>query len=554
MALSISVTRTSKKINETHVPSFTKTYNNVLLKDPTSREHPVLIVKDDAFPKYNYMKFNDWYYWIDDIISLDAHRYEIHGSVDPLATAKSSIGGTKGMCNYGPQSLSDIKLTDPRFTADVIGYTGTAGDEVSEEFAIRDTSSGVVIIKIVSWSTTDGGIKTLCGDMTAFLTLLTNYAVAYSSEASGLQNLEKLMAMYMGFGNALDSIKSAVFLPIRQTDVATNNAYTGDIGGYPIAGTWYYAKDQYLQGPIEDTVNLNIDIPGVVESYPWLKGRNFLNIQLNTPGGLIDLSSNNIIYDTGHKLDFKCRLLASLNGDCALYIYRVVTTTSKKTEYELAGIQQWNWSIDLKNLLYKAKSAELLGAKAGVKLGMAAVSGLTNAGVLMSRSGEYMSEGAGIGTTPNVIGNKMYNAGQALEDVFLNPKSSPVASAITSGISGMVNSINMNEGTINLSGPNNITCLFANETKKTLHLLVVLWVPKIFMKKPDGGVGWELSKDNYESFCHDYGYPVFDYAEIKSYNGYSGYYQMAGVSVQANMPSAEISSINSFVNGGFYYN
>lgn len=552
--MNANVKRRSKRINETNeTTTWDKTYTNVHLKAPTSREFPVLIVKDSAFPKYNYMKYNDWYYFIDDIVSLDNNRYELHCSADALSNGKDSIGGTKGFCNFGPPSLSNIHIPDPRFTPDVLAYTfDTGNNEATDEFDIRDTTNGVVVIKIVSFDTTNGGVKTLCGDMTAFLTLLSSYATAWSSNWSTLTDkFEILAGMYCGLGNALNNIKSAVWLPIKQSSISTNNIYNKDIGGYPIAGTWYEAKAQYLQGPIESEVNLHLDLPNHVQYYPWLKGSNYLTIQLNTPGGLLDLSSNNHIYDTGTKIDFKFRLLASINGECALYVYSPITTTTESKavnlNYEISGIQQWNWSIDLMGLLYTAPTPQLLGAKAGAKIGIGVTAALSGMGGGITSIGQAVSNQA---ANHNSI--KGLEAGYAMQDIGAGI-SDVYNKNLASGIAGIAKSIPNNEGGYNAAGPNNITCLFANDTKRTIHLLALLWVPKIFLKAKEGG-GWEVDKTNYETFCTNYGYPVFDYAQIASYKGYSGYYEMAGTSVSVNLPPASTATINSFVNSGFYYN
>ena len=79
----------SKKSNSTKRPTG-GTDIECFLKENTSIENPHFILKDMTF-NTNYIKWNDHYYFIDDIISLKNNLNEIVCVEDVLATYKADI-------------------------------------------------------------------------------------------------------------------------------------------------------------------------------------------------------------------------------------------------------------------------------------------------------------------------------------------------------------------------------------------------------------------------------------------------------------------------------
>ena len=80
----------SKKMNSTKRPS-NGISKNVKLKDNCSKENPTFILNDINFD-YNYAKWDDHYYFIDDIVVMSNNHIEISCSQDLLATYKDYIG------------------------------------------------------------------------------------------------------------------------------------------------------------------------------------------------------------------------------------------------------------------------------------------------------------------------------------------------------------------------------------------------------------------------------------------------------------------------------
>lgn len=89
----------SKRINSTKQPTISSTahhtFENVRLKEPTSMTDPTFIVSHiDDIEDYNYVAWDDRYYFIREIVYLTNALVEISCSMDYLATYKNIIGSS----------------------------------------------------------------------------------------------------------------------------------------------------------------------------------------------------------------------------------------------------------------------------------------------------------------------------------------------------------------------------------------------------------------------------------------------------------------------------
>lgn len=84
-----------KRRNSTKQPTGTGTEYSVYLKEDCSVENPVFLI-DGINLNANYCLWNDHYYFIDDIIVTTNNIYELHCSMDVLATFKSEISEYSG--------------------------------------------------------------------------------------------------------------------------------------------------------------------------------------------------------------------------------------------------------------------------------------------------------------------------------------------------------------------------------------------------------------------------------------------------------------------------
>lgn len=92
----------SKENNSTKIPSG-GTVVNCVLKEETSLINPVFILQAGNF-QTNYVKWNNRYYFVDDVVSIRNDAVELHCTVDALASWKSEIGSSS---QYVTRSASD---------------------------------------------------------------------------------------------------------------------------------------------------------------------------------------------------------------------------------------------------------------------------------------------------------------------------------------------------------------------------------------------------------------------------------------------------------------
>lgn len=116
----------TKRLNSTAAAPGSYTKIECVLKQGTSFLNPVLIVNLSGTPSYNYMKFENRYYWITDIISVKNDLWEIYGRVDVLGTFKGHIQATSAFVLY--DSTANTQLPDTRLAVktDCDAFTSTA--------------------------------------------------------------------------------------------------------------------------------------------------------------------------------------------------------------------------------------------------------------------------------------------------------------------------------------------------------------------------------------------------------------------------------------------
>lgn len=117
----------TKRLNSTKAPTTAATSVDCVLKQGTSLINPTLIVNLSSKPTYNYMSFDNRYYWITDIVSTKNDLWEISGRIDVLYTFKKHIQGTTAFVVF--DSTPNTQIPDNRvgIKTDCDTYTSTTG-------------------------------------------------------------------------------------------------------------------------------------------------------------------------------------------------------------------------------------------------------------------------------------------------------------------------------------------------------------------------------------------------------------------------------------------
>lgn len=138
----------SKKPNSTAVPSGTGTTITVRLKDNTSKFYPTFELTG-AFPGYSYIKWDDRYYFIDDIIQISAGIFDMKCSIDVMATWRSDILNSTQWVARSASSY-DAYLPDPELSARQRAHSfSEAHTDISSDFG----TPGCYLVRTVSSDT-----------------------------------------------------------------------------------------------------------------------------------------------------------------------------------------------------------------------------------------------------------------------------------------------------------------------------------------------------------------------------------------------------------------
>ena len=112
----------TKRKNSTKQPTGGSQITAVL-KEKTSIENPVFILAT-PIANYNYVEAFGHYYFVDDVVNLDASRCEIVCSMDVLATYKSDITGYTAFVERAASSY-DVWINDPALSQEQLYYSDT---------------------------------------------------------------------------------------------------------------------------------------------------------------------------------------------------------------------------------------------------------------------------------------------------------------------------------------------------------------------------------------------------------------------------------------------
>ena len=105
----------SKRPNSTAVPAGTGTSITVRLKDATSKFYPTFELSG-AFPGYTYIKWDNRYYFVDDILQVANGLYDMKCSIDVMGTWRADILGSSQFIHRSASSY-DIWMKDNEISA-----------------------------------------------------------------------------------------------------------------------------------------------------------------------------------------------------------------------------------------------------------------------------------------------------------------------------------------------------------------------------------------------------------------------------------------------------
>lgn len=118
MAHTIYAGKVSKRRNSTLQPSLSASFD-VLLKTPTSLHAPTFTINASAFD-YNYLRWDDRYYFVTDIVARNNNLWDVSAVIDVLATYKADILASTQYVSYSSEQgnawLADTRIPVLRST------------------------------------------------------------------------------------------------------------------------------------------------------------------------------------------------------------------------------------------------------------------------------------------------------------------------------------------------------------------------------------------------------------------------------------------------------
>lgn len=115
MSFTIKAGTVNKRKNSTYVPTNLNHEYEVVLKESCSDYAPVFILQNPTNRfSYNYIEWDGWYYYIDDVIREKNHMVTIKCRLDPLASARPYILASTQFVAY--DTTANTELPDPRIS------------------------------------------------------------------------------------------------------------------------------------------------------------------------------------------------------------------------------------------------------------------------------------------------------------------------------------------------------------------------------------------------------------------------------------------------------
>lgn len=535
MALTCRLGNFNKKINSTkRMPTNSGTLHNIICKDPISLQNPVLICTGTPLEHYNYMYFNNWWYYVDDVVSYTNNTFKVIAHVDPLATGKVDIMSTYGFCTFADKDHWNSLLDDSRLTTDLEDTTANKIIRMNTTDTVKWSQVGVIILRALA-QTSIGATSVITYVLTTaqFSRLLTGLSSTLQSDFNGQSDvkevLQNIAVKLLGAGNWSDNILSCVWVPfdvLNYTDLSDTSIVR--IGAYEIAMSCKYSEDTIMI----KSKNSSYTIPWTTNqnNYKFLRYPKYTSLTLCHPCGIVEINSPSLANQSTNDTIKVVYAVDLFSGD-----YYIIAKTGNVTQAgtpdllsEVLGIGQGNVSMSVMNKV--GEGFNLGGAilKAEASIAAQAVS-LSMKPVVKA---EETTTSIDISSTYDE-----YNGGSRLREGGGSTKVKTRKEYDTSGISGNYLPSFPKQASVNASCGGGVLPLY--------HVLTSF--DDQFYIQMNASIPACILNYQYETMCDRYGYPCNQFLQLTNIDGYV---ECAGASCSSELPQNLVSTINSYLNSG----
>lgn len=338
--MQIGIGTTKKRVNSTSQVFEDIDYLDVRLKNGTSIHDPVFIVQGLTHAKmYNFCKYGNFYYWIDDITYLTNDLFEVSCHLDPLATYKTRIYDVNALVTFGDNDHRNPIKDDNRFGPDfkLDRSAGVGVDSVDIGFTSNLNNWTIIITAQHCTSLSYSGVNTYAMSWSTFVILMRSFTGVVNSDiqswsTSDIIDIIKNYAIRLltGGQQALDNIRAAIAVPIPLTvyqSIAAATLSTFALGPYSFS--LEPGHNVYLINSGETKTGngvLSLGRPVVNGAYQWLNLPKYCSVKITHPCGYQEINDPSLI--TKNQL-YVWYSLGLCSGD---YAIRVTSENTKDSD------------------------------------------------------------------------------------------------------------------------------------------------------------------------------------------------------------------------------
>lgn len=319
----------AKRHNSTSLPTVAGTQYDVTLKGGSDMYAPVLVLNYSGFPVYNYLKFNNFYYFVVGVKNIRQDLWEISCDIDVLGTFRHYIRNTLAYVLYYTHANTEIadRRLSVKSTQSTVGRSaafGFLGKNYCYVLTVigKDSTTAYILneAQLNSLYATDyqdafdntiNALSPVTGsDVPSTLTDLVRWWCDFLKSSAGAFNYA---------GTISENIKSCKILPVA----------AGAIGGTPNVPIYIGGINTGVHGfKLTDRVftdSASVAIPWQISD--WRRLEPYHEIYLYIPAlGLINISPSDVIGES--TLTVKVTMDV-LSGDAIF----VVSTPTKQVYY-----------------------------------------------------------------------------------------------------------------------------------------------------------------------------------------------------------------------------
>lgn len=455
MSLSLLLFTFAKRQNSTAIPTDgAGVAVEVTLKNETSLNAPVFLLSGQR-PNYSYCKFDNSYYFIDDVRSVRNNLYELVCSLDVLGTYRANIQNTSAFvefCSGGRSDIMDKRIVP---TSPVTQRVASGNLGISQ--------AGCYILSVVG---KDGCVQYACSatQLQTILAAVENWALAtLSSAADEIDALKIGFSQLISQGSALDAVRSCRWIPFNINDLPTQpkRIYLGNydttvtaaaittvIKTYAVLIGVPFSRSGWLRLPPYTDVFLYLPFVGIVNiGTPYFQASDELtiNVSVNVVSGEIAYSVmvDSVIIGTyggncGASIDFGTTITPGLN--IANGIFQTASAAGIAAASMATGGAAALASIGAANTIVNAAQGALMPVQSSV----GGIQGGVGAGLVTAASVWCLEHGitGEIGNMAAVQGLPYFNTARIGNlSGYVQTRGASVSGSIRGAMRDMINSM-----------------------------------------------------------------------------------------------------------------